>query len=1148
MKTFLFALFLLIGSTVFANPVDVATAKLVGSNYFKSTTKAKVQELALADQTYASGGDTALYYVFNVGNNNGWIIISASDAAIPVLAYNTSGTYSIIGQPPAFEYWMEGCETQLRQIVRLKLKSTSEIELQWNEIKNYQPSKAAKSTTSVGPLLSTLWDQDGYYNDWCPGNCPTGCVATAMAQIMKYWNSPVTGTSDHCYNHPAYGQLCANFGTTVYDWGAMPNTVSSPNTPVATLMYHAGVSVEMDYCQNGSNVSGAWVLTNDPNGYHPYSAQHAYPTYFGYNPNTIQGKLRSSYTDSYWINSVLKPELDASTPRPIQYVGWDVNGEGGHTWVCDGYNSSNYFHMNWGWGGTNDGWFSINNLNPGSYHFDNGQQALIGIQPSSGSGSLPNDNCGSSAIALTSNTTCIYTPGTVAGATSSGLAIPNCSGYQSQTALDVWFQFIAVNSEHTITVDPEGNTTGNNNYLDAPIALYGSCSNSGFIECFDQTGGGGETTTHTFSGLTPGNTYYVRVFDFGTAQPIYPGFNICITHSGGGVNLEYSGNEIDDDASGGSNGDADGLCEPGEDIELNVELINSGSEDASNVAGVLSTSDPDITITDANQSWGTITAGGTDWTSDFDFSVSSNCQEKDVTFTLDITSDEGSWTDTFIVHIYGNGGGGGVVLGFSQYEIDDDASGGSNGDADGLCEPGEDIELNVELINSGSEDASNVAGVLSTSDPDITITDANQSWGTITAGGTYWTSDFDFSVSSNCQEKDVTFTLAITSDEGSWTDTFVIHIYGSSGGGCTECPSFDFDLTCDEDWQTHASEFASGGCKLYKFIVANGDTYTFKTGCYDGATASFDTYLTLLDQNCNEITYDDDNCEEYRSKIEWLSNQPDGTPVFLKVTGFSDAAGSFTLAYKKESELSFNVNVSANPNDGGNVIGGGSYPDGSIVEVDAYANYGYNFSTWMENGNIVSTSSSYSFVISNDRVLIANFAVNPPNYTITAYAIPANCGYTYGGGSFPTGTVVNLVAVPQEGYKFEYWVENGNVVNTNSIYTFTVINNRILYAYFSEDNFTDVKEAKKEADGEKSFVLYPNPVSDILNIKSLTDTKRKYTLTVYNSEGKILRREFSQFNGNEKTYSIDVSELQSGMYFLWLQSIDYQQMLKFVRK
>lgn len=220
------------------------------------------------------------------------------------------------------------------------------------------------------------------YND----RTVSGCVATAMAQVMKYWDYPATGTGFHSYNHQSYGTQSANFGGTTYNWAAMADNVTSTNDAVATLMYHCGVSVDMNFGVAQTGGSGAFVIEDASPVQH--CTEYAMKTYFGYDVNTLQGVLRSNYSTSGWVQ-MLKGELDGG--RPIIYAGFG-NG-GGHAWVCDGYDTNDFFHMNWGWGGNSDGFFWVDALNPGSLGagggtggFNSNQQAVIGIQPPGGGG------------------------------------------------------------------------------------------------------------------------------------------------------------------------------------------------------------------------------------------------------------------------------------------------------------------------------------------------------------------------------------------------------------------------------------------------------------------------------------------------------------------------------------------------------------------------------------------------------------------------------------------------------------------------------------------------------------------------------------------------------------------------------------------
>lgn len=374
-----------------ANTVPVEKAKIGALNFLhspvasSSTYIGDINLLTSIFVTNSSEQSVPAYYVFAGADNRGFIIISADDIVQPILGYSTESPININNLPPAFQKWMEGYKKQIEFAIQNNIQATDKIKTDWtNMFNNIFPSE--RSSQAVNPLCITTWDQQPYVNAMCPydaantnnQHCVTGCPATAMAQIMKYWNYPSQGAGIHSYNHPNYGTLSANFGATTYDWNAMPNNVTSSNTAVATLMYHCGVAVDMQY---SANLSGAYVIINSPTP--TACSEYAYKTYFGYNSSTLQGLERVNYNDSDWIN-LLKTDLDAN--QPIQYAGFGSGG--GHTFVCDGYDVNNFFHMNWGWGGNSDGFFAISALNPGGLGtgggtggFNAGQQAVIGIKP-----------------------------------------------------------------------------------------------------------------------------------------------------------------------------------------------------------------------------------------------------------------------------------------------------------------------------------------------------------------------------------------------------------------------------------------------------------------------------------------------------------------------------------------------------------------------------------------------------------------------------------------------------------------------------------------------------------------------------------------------------------------------------------------------
>ncbi len=400
MRKNLLLIFLLVIKLSFAAEIPLEKAQTVAFNFLQSTqqftlnrTPVNSINLLFTEQVNNNGNIESAYYIFAGENNKGFVIVSGDDAVIPILGYSDESPIDMNNLPPSFKMWMENNKNQILNVKANHLQATSEIITAWDNFYNNNiPANNSRSTTAVNPLCATTWDQQPYYNALCPYDAAnttnqhavTGCPATAMAQIMKYWNYPAQGSGIHSYNHPTYGTLSANFGSTTYNWGAMPNNVTSTNNEVAKLMYQCGVSVNMQY---GANSSGGFVIINSPTP--QANCEYAYKTYFGYDPSTIHGLERTNYTDANWI-TLLKNELNAS--RPIQYAGFGSGG--GHTFVCDGYDASDNFHMNWGWSGYYDGYFAISALNPGGLGTGGGtggyngtQQAVIGIKPAVSSNS-----------------------------------------------------------------------------------------------------------------------------------------------------------------------------------------------------------------------------------------------------------------------------------------------------------------------------------------------------------------------------------------------------------------------------------------------------------------------------------------------------------------------------------------------------------------------------------------------------------------------------------------------------------------------------------------------------------------------------------------------------------------------------------------
>ena len=339
------------------------------------------------------------FYLFAPAEGEGFVIVAADDRVRPVLAYSFHNNAMRGTVGPAMSWWLDGWQ---QQIDELRKEKDGERNEEWKQL--LEGKGIPQPLTVVDPMLTTQWGQDTPYNDSCPTRIEfgatvralTGCVATAMAQVMKYWNYPERGTGTHTYNSVSFfglgytfGEQTANFGATTYDWGNMPDhlTVSSPNVQkaaVATLMYHCGVASDMYYGSANYGGSGAQIINI------PYlregNALNGMVKYLGYS-SSATGLERIKYDDNTWT-ALVRGELDAS--RPIIYAGFDQSF--GHCFVCDGYDDENRYHFNWGRKGNGDGFFTLNNLtcNDGmnTHNFNSGQQILVGIQPPTGEDTL----------------------------------------------------------------------------------------------------------------------------------------------------------------------------------------------------------------------------------------------------------------------------------------------------------------------------------------------------------------------------------------------------------------------------------------------------------------------------------------------------------------------------------------------------------------------------------------------------------------------------------------------------------------------------------------------------------------------------------------------------------------------------------------
>lgn len=311
-----------------------------------------------------------VYYTFNV-KPDGFVIVSAWKEAYPMLSYSFTGQYQTSDQPENFSAWMEQYARQIHHAVTEGATPEALARETWNYYLFTRPEDLKPYRgRDVLPLLTTTWDQGKYYNELCPadaagpgGHCYAGCVATAMGQVMNYFRWPDTGTGSYTYNCPPYGTLSANFDSTAYHWDLMETSLPHSNPNVALLLNHLGISVDMVYGPDGS-------------GMYNHKAAYSLKTYFKYSPGTSYVFRDSTSMD--W-DSLIVAHLDQKIP--MYYAGWSVPNIYGHAFVCDGYQGTGYYHFNWGWSGSYDGYFYTDNLTPGGSNFNLAQELIIHAVP-----------------------------------------------------------------------------------------------------------------------------------------------------------------------------------------------------------------------------------------------------------------------------------------------------------------------------------------------------------------------------------------------------------------------------------------------------------------------------------------------------------------------------------------------------------------------------------------------------------------------------------------------------------------------------------------------------------------------------------------------------------------------------------------------
>lgn len=412
----LIALIFSLGSM--AAPVTSNVSRQAATNFWNTYRPADVKSVSPEQLQLVSVSSLPMLHIWSVGDQ-GFVIMSASDQVKPVLAYSFDSPVSREPNPEVM-FWLNQYNAQIAAAEASGYQS-ADASTQWNDLLTNPVPPTPVNLVVVPKLMMTRWDQGHPYNKLCPydsnhhARTVVGCVATAMAQIMKYWNHPSSGEGFHSYipEGGAYELQEADFEHTTYMWDYMTNTLDQYTAQqrainaVSTISYHCGVAVDMMYGPSATGGSGAYSSCG---WWASACAENAFRDHFKYRRDLhYEERNTTVWRDSmafdtvsmdsivvhYRADSTLIPDsvwcamIDSNLAMgaPMYYDGSDNSG--GHAFVLDGSDADGKYHFNWGWSGAYDGYYSINNVAPGSggiggnatYSFNSGQGVIFGILP-----------------------------------------------------------------------------------------------------------------------------------------------------------------------------------------------------------------------------------------------------------------------------------------------------------------------------------------------------------------------------------------------------------------------------------------------------------------------------------------------------------------------------------------------------------------------------------------------------------------------------------------------------------------------------------------------------------------------------------------------------------------------------------------------
>ena len=1015
----LLAVFLLTALPAFSERVPVQTAQRVAQSFLNSKMDDS-PEIHLID--FAEKNALSNFYVF--GNEHCFVIIAADDAVHPVLGYSTENGFGTEMMPKNVEGWMMAYNEDVALVVNNRVEATADIREEWDCLLNGLGLQL-KTRTSVEPLVRTKWNQTAPFNNLCPadpecdtlsynGRTPTGCMATAMAQVLNYWEHPVRGVGSNSYipsAHPEYGPQQANFGATVYDWDNMKNDYSHGYTndeanAVATLMYHCGVAVNMDYTPTGS-------------GGNYDTACMALKSYFNFNPNmrvekksyiTIYGDEYVIYTDEEW-KTMLKGELDLC--RPICYKGgyYSPNASGTHAFVCDGYDEYDMFHFNWGWGGNSDGYYAIGAINTGSNPDQQWNQwnaayfdcfpVTPSINPPSGISTIVNGRDVSVQWNSVSNASSykLYRDGDLVA---SNLTSTNYT--DSNLVYGTYSYYVkSVKSDGTMSLRSDVSVAEVHYPGPVPTNLQASVNNHNVALSWTTPIPGntvmhyGEGTCVSHCGYGDRDTYWAQRYPAPLLSDNVAG--MAINRVSVYRSSTYSLNSITITAyiySGDSYGPEELL------YQTDATLDNSGWQN-------IDLSTP-VVIDYYNDLWVVLRAASTEGSPAAYCDYTGPGSEDALYLSADGGVTFWRWDNnwSWMIKVYATDGTYNYNL-YRDGAVVANSLTGSTYTDNNLPDGFYDYHVTTNYFGGESDPSNTVHVQVGNPTYNINATANPTSGGTVTGGGTYnYNQSCTVTASANTG---YTFT--------NWTE---------NGNVVSDNASYTFTVTSNRNLVAHfqlqtyaitvSADPSNGG------TATGSGTYNYGQSCTVTATPNTGYNFINWTENGNVVSTDAD--------------------YTFTVTSNCNLVAHFQLQ-------SYTITVSADPSDGGSVTGGGTYNYGQGCTVTATPNTGYNFINWTENGSVVSTNASYTFTVTGNRNLVAHFQLQ--TYTVTVSADPSDGGTVTGGGTYNYGQICTVTATPGTGYNFINWTENGNPVSNETPYSFTVTSDRNLVAHFTTQSY-----------------------------------------------------------------------------------------------